>query len=45
MICNVYYREIEAQLKDMGIENPIERFNDEFLPQFPFKRLDMTVAK
>ncbi len=44
-ICNVYYREIEAQLRDMGIENPIERFNDEFLPQFPFKRLDMTVTK
>ena len=45
LICNVYYREIEAQLKDMGIGNPIERFNDEFLPQFPFKRLDMTVTK
>lgn len=44
-ICNVYYREIEAQLRDMGIDNPIERFNDEFLPQFPFKRLDMTVTK
>lgn len=45
LICNVYYREIEAQLRDMGIENPIERFNDEFLPRLPFKRLDMTVTK
>lgn len=45
LICNVYYREIESQLRDMGIENPIERFNDEFLPQFPFERLDMTVTK
>ncbi len=40
-ICNVYYREIEAQLKEMGITNPIERFNDEYLPQFPFERLPM----
>ena len=40
-ICNVYYREIEAQLKEMGITNPIERFNDEYLPQFPFERLPL----
>lgn len=38
-ICNVYYREIEAQLQEMGIEN-IEFFNDEYLPQFPFKRIE-----
>lgn len=44
-ICNVYYREIEAQLCGMGVKNPIERFNDEFLPQFPFERLDMAVSK
>lgn len=45
LICNVYYREIEAQLREMGLENPIERFNDEFLPQFPFERLEYAVAK
>ena len=28
-ICNIYYREIEAQLKDMGLPNPIAYFNDE----------------
>ena len=31
-ICNVYYREIVQQIRQMGIENPIEFFNDEFLP-------------
>lgn len=30
-ICNIYYREIEAQLRNMGITNPIEYFNDECL--------------
>ncbi|SHK71467.1 hypothetical protein SAMN05216582_11413 [Selenomonas ruminantium] len=30
-ICNIYYREIEAQLRDMGVKNPIEFFNDECL--------------
>jgi hypothetical protein len=30
-ICNIYYDEINNQLLDMGVENPIERFNDEFL--------------
>ena len=29
-ICNMYYREIEKQLQDMGVQN-IEFFNDEFL--------------
>ena len=28
-ICNIYYREIEAQLKDMGLPNPVAYFNDE----------------
>lgn len=32
LICNVYYREIEQQLRNMGIKNPIEYFNDEYLP-------------
>lgn len=31
-ICNTYYREIEKQLKDMGVTNPVEYFNDEYLP-------------
>jgi len=31
-VCNIYYREIEAQLRDMGIRNPIEYFSDEYLP-------------
>ena len=30
-ICNIYYREIEAQLQEMGLKNPIEFFNDECL--------------
>lgn len=31
-ICNVYYREIEEQLRKMGIQNKIEYYNDEYLP-------------
>lgn len=38
-ICNIYYREIEKQLRDMGIENPIEFFNDEYMPSFYFDRI------
>ena len=38
-ICNIYYREIEAQLKEMGIKN-IEYFNDEYMPAFYFDRLE-----
>ena len=37
-ICNIYYREIERQLKDMGIRN-IEFFNDEYMPSYHFDRL------
>lgn len=37
-ICNMYYREIEAQLRDMGITN-IEYFNDEYMPTFKMDRL------
>lgn len=28
-ICNIYYREIEAQLRTMGLRNPVAYFNDE----------------
>lgn len=38
-ICNVYYREIEEQLREMGIINPIEYFNDEYMPSYYFDRL------
>ncbi len=38
-ICNIYYREIEEQLQDMGIRN-IEFFNDEYMPSFYFDRLE-----
>lgn len=38
-ICNIYYREIEAQLREMGIQN-IEFFNDEYMPSFHFDRLE-----
>lgn len=37
-ICNIYYREIEKQLRDMGIGN-IEFFNDEYMESFHFDRL------
>ncbi len=39
-ICNVYYREIEEQLRGMGLSNPIEYFNDEYMPSFHFDRLE-----
>lgn len=39
-ICNIYYREIERQLREMGISNPIEYFNDEHMPSFYFERLE-----
>ena len=44
-ICNVYYREIEAQLRGMGLSNPIEYFNDEYMPSFYFDRLEEQEAK
>lgn len=31
-ICNIYYREIEAQLREMGIHENIEYFNDKYMP-------------
>ncbi len=39
-ICNIYYREIEKQLRDLGVKNPIEFFNDEYMPTFYFDRLE-----
>lgn len=40
VICNIYYREIKEQLREMGIGN-IGYFNDEYMPSFYFDRLDM----
>lgn len=39
VICNIYYREIESQLRGMGIEN-IGYFNDEYMPSFYFDRVE-----
>ena len=39
-ICNIYYKEIEEQLRQMGLCNPIEYFNDEYMPSYYFDRLD-----
>lgn len=38
-ICNMYYTQIEAQLKEMGVKN-IEFFNDEYLPTYHEQRID-----
>lgn len=38
VICNIYYREIEVQLREMGIKD-IGYFNDEYMPLFDFDRL------
>lgn len=40
-ICNIYYREIEEQLRAMGIERNIEYFNDEYMSSFYFDQLDI----
>ena len=39
-ICNVYYSEIEQQLHEMGLKNPIERFSDEYLPAIGIGEVD-----
>jgi len=39
-LCNMYYDEIEAQLREMGLKNPIERFNDEYMPSMYTDRFD-----
>lgn len=36
LICNVYYREVEDQLREMGLPNRIAYFNDEYMPSFQF---------
>ncbi|SKB65847.1 Sugar phosphate isomerase/epimerase [Lachnospiraceae bacterium] len=38
-ICNIYYREIEQQLRDMGIKENIEYFNDQYLQTSYMDRL------
>ena len=40
-ICNIYYNEITEQLREMKLPNPIEWFNDEYMPTFHMDRLDM----
>lgn len=42
LICNIYYKEIREQLLAMGVENPIEYFNDEYMPSYYFDRLEMS---
>lgn len=41
LICNIYYDEIEEQLRKMGLKNPIERFSDEYMATFHMDRLKM----
>ncbi len=41
-ICNMYYNEIDEQLRGMGLKNPIERFSDEYMATFHMERLKMT---
>ena len=36
----LYKNEIEEQLRKMGLANPIEFFNDEYMPSFYFDRLE-----
>ena len=38
LICNIYYREIEKQLRELDVKN-IGFFNDEYMPSFHFDRL------
>lgn len=33
IICNIFYSEIEKQLRDMKIKNPVVCFSDEYLPE------------
>ena len=43
-ICNIYYKEIREQILEMGVKNPIEYFNDEYMPSFYLDRLEMKEA-
>ncbi|MFC2638370.1 MAG: sugar phosphate isomerase/epimerase family protein [Mitsuokella sp.] len=38
-ICNLFYRDIEAQIRAMGVQNPIAYFNDECLSRLYTGRL------
>lgn len=40
MICNTHYFEIKGQLEEMGVENEIVFFNDEYLPAYYFDRVE-----
>lgn len=40
IICNIYYKEIKEQLYEMGIQNPIEYFNDEYMPSYYLDKLE-----
>ena len=40
-ICNMYYDEINEQLRGMGLKNPIEYFSDEYMATFHMDRLKM----
>lgn len=39
IVCNMYYREIAAQLAELGVKN-IGYFNDEYMPSFYVDRLE-----
>jgi len=39
-ICNVFYREIEAQLREMGLPNPVAYFNDECPPKVVLEKIE-----
>lgn len=41
-ICNIYYREIEKQLQELGVKH-IEFFNDEYMPSFYFDRIERNI--
>ena len=34
------HENVKRQLRDMGLRNPIEFFNDEYMPSYYFDRLD-----
>ncbi len=41
ILCNIYYDEIEEQIKKMGLKNRIERFSDEYMATFHMDRIKM----
>ena len=44
-ICNIYYDEIKKQLQNMGLQNPIHYFNDEFMPSLYLDRFDSEIRE